>query len=388
MKIFFTLESAFNPLSGGVQRTTWKLGEYFHKEGMDVFYFSTKCDGHTENIEFGTLVHLPEKGGLVSKQHRMFLVENLKEIDPDIVINQYPYSHDLRQILNRYKSEIGYKLIGCLRNSLFSFKDNLQHKVQQKFQGSWYLKLADSPPGLKMIHAYHYIKHRRDLKKILDEHDYFILLAPPNRQELEYFTGIYRPEKVRAIPNSIPRVYEPKKKEKIVLYVGRLNVSQKRADLLLKVWEQVYDKLTGWKFVIVGDGEYKKILDKEIEKEKLPRVETVGRKDPKSYYQSSSLLLMPSAYEGFPNVLLEAQSHGVVPVLFDSYSAASWVASHGVNAYLIKPFNTNHMADKIVQLASEPERIQKISKASIHNAERFTIDKVGKTWVSFFEEIL
>ena len=76
-----------------------------------------------------------------------------------------------------------------------------------------------------------------------------------------------------SIPNSIPSVVRaPGQKEKIILHVGRLNIQQKRSDLLLKVWGKVFPMLPDWEFVIVGDGEYKEQLELEIKSKNLPRV--------------------------------------------------------------------------------------------------------------------
>ena len=56
MRILFTMTPAFKPEEGGVQRTTFKLGKYFTKQGMDVSYYSTADKGHIR-AEYGTLYH-------------------------------------------------------------------------------------------------------------------------------------------------------------------------------------------------------------------------------------------------------------------------------------------------------------------------------------------
>ncbi|MDZ7755185.1 glycosyltransferase [Rhodohalobacter sp.] len=382
MKILFVIEAAFDPYGGGVQRTTFKLGKHFYEKGLDVSYLSLTQKGHMETVDYGTLYHVQSTGGAGSAENQQFIRQVLKNVSPDIVINQHPYTYHLRNILSEMKEEEGYKLIGCLRNSLFSFKDNLENKVKEKLAGSPLLPLANNKAGLSIILAYHYLKHRRDLKRIIDKHDYFILLAPPNRQELEYFVGSYKPEKVRAIPNSIPEVHSPGEKEKLLLYVGRLGVSQKRADLIAPLWERIHKKLPEWNFMVVGDGDYRETLLKEIEH--LPRIESIGQADPNPYYKKASILVMTSAYEGFPNVLLEAQSYGVVPVLFNSYSAAPWVTTEEKDGCLVEPFDLDAMADSVVELTEDKEKLEVMSKAALESARRFTVDEVGKDLVFIF----
>src|SRR5690606_26708162 len=128
--------------------------------------------------------------------------------------------------------------------------------------------------------------------------------------------------KVVCIPNSIPEVQDSlPEKSKTILHVGRLNIHQKRSDLLLDVWARVHAALPDWQFIIVGDGEYKETIDRQILSRALPRVQTVGYQNPTNFYRQSSLFVMTSAFEGFPNVIIEAQSFGVIPFAFNSFSS-------------------------------------------------------------------
>ena len=51
MRILIAMTRAFDPYAAGVQRSTFKLGEYFFRCGFNVAYFSTKSDGH-KHVEF------------------------------------------------------------------------------------------------------------------------------------------------------------------------------------------------------------------------------------------------------------------------------------------------------------------------------------------------
>lgn len=387
MKVLFVIESSFNPLGGGVQRITYSLGKYFHENGYQVSYLSLQSKGHLEEIQYGELYHVDASGGAKPKVNKRFIRNTLIRINPDIVINQYPYNFDLSKVLFEEKQRIGYHLLGCLRRSLFSFKNNIRDKIEEKIDNKLLRRIATTSLGIKFVHMYHYLKHSRDLKRILDHHDYFVLESPTYESELQYFVKSYDPKLIHAVPNSIPKVQDLKQKEKILLYVGRLNITQKRADLLVKLWKQLQPRLPGWKFVIVGDGEYRETLLNEIETHKLPSIESVGYADPAPYYEKASVLVMTSAYEGFPNVLLEAQSYGVVPVIFNSYSAAPWAAEDGVNAFLLEPFDVGGMADRVEQLAKSPEKLSCMMEDARSNASRFTIERVGKQWKDFFSKI-
>lgn len=384
MTILFTMTPAFNPNAGGVQRTTWKLGKYFREQGLEVAYYSLANEGHVA-VENGTLFSGPKPGKNRNAVNILDLRSVIQQIQPDVVINQMPYERELREALVAEKKNLGYLLLGCLRNSLFNFKNNARDRIKQLLPHPL-ASIMDNRVGEAVIQWRHKRKHSRDLRAIIDDHDYFILLAPPNRQELEYFVGYYKPEKVTAIPNSIPEVLpEVPQKEKIILHVGRLNIPQKRSDLLLPFWEQVFPHLPDWEFVVVGDGPYYHQLKQDIAIRQIPRIRLEGYQEPEPFYKKSAIFMMPSAYEGFPNTLLEAQSYGCAPLAFDNYAALSWIVNNGVNAHLIPPFDVSSMGEKVIELATKEITLHSTQEEALKNAERFTIDQVGRQWLDFFE---
>lgn len=384
MKILFTLTPAFNPNDGGVQRTTYKLGKYFTEFGVSVGYYSMTNHGHVE-VEYGQFFSAPAEGLDKNPVNCRDLTKVLRQWKPDIVINQMPYEKELRETLYQGKQKLDFILLGCLRNSLFSFKSNAQDIIKRMLPPFFY-PLVDNLVGMGLVQAGHWIKHRNALKTIIKQHDRFILLTPPNRQELEYFVGKYKPEKVLAIPNSIPVVNSISKKEKIILHVGRLNIPQKRSDLLLEFWEKVHYKLPDWSFVIVGDGPYLNELKGDLKRRSLPRVRIEGYQKPESYYEQAAIFMMPSAYEGFPNTILEAQRFGCAILAFNSYAALGWIVNDGRDAMLIQPFNTTQMAQQAIEIAMNDQVLHSMQQAGLENAGRFTIDRVGKQWLKLFTE--
>lgn len=381
------MSPAFDPTTGGVQRTTYKMGKYFFEQGHDVHYLSLNHEGHT--TEYHGRQHYVSKPGIdENKDNLSFIQSLLDEIQPDIVINQMPYLQGLSGVLEVKKKQYGYKLIGCLRNTLFSFKDNAKETLRRHLPALAF-KVVDNPLGIGFFQLRHRIKHAKELRIILDRHDYFVLLTPSNQIELEHFVGKYKTEKVAVIPNSIPAIYEcEEKKENILLYVGKMGIGHKRADLLLPIWKRVAPELPDWKFIIVGSGEaYTKIMKQEIEDEKIPRVEMHGRQPSEPYYKSAKLFVMTSEKEGFPNVLLEAQSYGTVPFLFDSYLAVKDIINDKKDGFLYPAFDVEKIAKGIVEVAKDEEHRRHISHKALDNARQYTISEVGKKWETFFERI-
>ena len=386
MNILFTLTPAFNPNDGGVQRTTYKLGKKFTELGHSVSYFSCKHKGNVE-AAYGTLYHASQEGGVHNKETLNELKALLPKIKPDFVINQMPYEQQLTKTLYDQKITLNYILLGCLRNSLFSYKSNIKNIVEQLLPQPVFM-LLNNKLGMFLLALKHRLKHKMQLKEILDLHDQFILLAPPNRNELEYFVGKYKSSKVSVVPNSIPEVYRGgTKKERIIVHVGRLNIQQKRSDLLLQFWEKAYAQLEDWQFVIVGDGPYKEHMEQEILEKKLPRVSMLGYQEPEPWYKKASLFVMTSAYEGFPNVILEAQSFGCVSLAFKSYDAISWIVHNKKDALLFEPYDTNAMAEAVIELSKNEKRIERMAAESKQNASKFVVDKIAVEWMALFDRL-
>lgn len=377
---------AFNPNDGGVQRTTYKLGKYFTEQGIDIYYYSLAKTGHIA-AEFGKLYVAKENGGEGNLQNMQYLDALIDEIKPDIIINQMPYIKELQKSLVRAKSLYNCITLGCLRNSLFNFKSNVRDHMKEMLSPMRF-KLMNNAIGIGVIQVIHRYTHRKSLKSILDTHDNFILLAPPNREELNYFIGDYKSKNVVSIPNSIPNVHnETMKKENIILHVGRLNISQKRSDLLLDFWEEVYKDLPDWKFVIVGDGPYKRILEERIRAKNIKNIFLEGFQKPEEYYKKAKIFVMTSAFEGFPNVILEAQSFGVIPIAFNSYNALSWIVNDGRDAILVKAFDVKQFSKEVMSLANDEKRMKQMEDGSKENANKFTIEKVGAQWLTFFNSL-
>ena len=383
--ILIVLTPNFDPDAGGVQRSTYKMSSVFKKNGHNTHVYTYRKKGNKDQ-NVAQLHIAQEEGGHNNVNNDRQLEELVLKLKPDIVINQMPYEEGIGKALSRAKGTHNYLLLGCLRNTLFSVKLNMDDYIQgiipKKVQFLFLNKL-----GRYVLFSYHKKRHAKELKFILDTYDYFVMFGPPNIDELKYFVGNYKLNKTHLIPNSILSVEdEIPKKEKRILWLSRLSYKQKRADLILPYWKKVMDKLPDWHLDIVGNGDAYNDLKKQIEKEQISRVSLYGKQVPNKFYQRSPIYIMTSAYEGLPNTILEAQSFASVPIVFDSYPICSWVVNSGVSGILIDPFDIDKMAKETVLLANDNERQNKLMEASLKNAREFQLDKVGQKWLDFFDQ--
>ncbi|MCH8567418.1 MAG: glycosyltransferase [Balneolales bacterium] len=367
--------------------TTFKLSNYFVEAGHDVKVFSFTPDKHS-NYESVSLVHAKVSGSYKNAENQAQFSSAIQAYQPNVVINQMPYELKIGQMLLEEKKKLGFFLLGCLRNSLFSVKLNIDDYSSGLLPPPIY-KLFRNPLGRMLFQQVHKRKHAAQLRQFMDTYDRYVMFADPNFMELEYFIGDYKKEKWTLIPNSIPdTLAEVPAKKKVLLYLGRLSIPQKRSDLLLPLWKKIKDALPDWEFWIVGDGPHKTKMERQVAEEHIERVHFFGRKPPYSFYEQASMVVMTSAFEGFPNVIVEAQSRAAVPVVMNSYPVAAWLLKEGKSGYLIKPFNLDEMAGQVKHLAKSELELKKMQQACLDRATEFTIDRVGKQWLELFEQVL
>ena len=359
--------------------STWKLASHFSELGMEVAVFSFAKTGH-KSQSFCRLYAAGRASGLEGRENLMSLVQALNEFKPSVVINQMPYEHLIGKVL---KENRRYLLLGCLRNTLYSVKNNID-QYGQSILPKYAVHAFRTAVGRKILLWLHRRRHRMDLEQILETYDYFVMFAPPNLEELEYFVPGYNRSKIKLIPNSIPFVPEEvPRKEKRILWLGRVTDEQKRADLVPELWERVSQALPDWSLDVVGDGPYLEQLKSQVKNKKLPRVCFHGRQVSQPYYRKAAIFAMTSAWEGFPNTLIEAQSFGAFPIVFDSYPIASWIVQDRENGILVPPFDVAAMGESIVSSARSRDLIS-LQQVTQESARKFCIDNVGKEWLELF----
>ena len=388
MNILFVQMQSYSDNASGVPRVTYNLGKYFTSQGLQVAYFSFEEKGHIA-VEYGELYHAKGVGGINNKINLDALKSCIAHFKPDRLINQTPYEQKLRKPLSELSVSYNFKLISCIHNSLFPFKNNVK-SIMRRILPKPINHIMATEVMSKLPLLFHKIKHRNELIAITKLHDVTLLFTPANYEELKYFLKPKDLEGIRInfMTNPVHNVKkEVPKKEKIILHLGRLNISQKRSDLLLDFWEKTHQELPDWQFKVVGNGPYYDTLITDLQKRNLPRIELLGFQKAEPYYEEASIFMMPSAIEGLPHTIIDSQSFGCPVLAFNSYAALECIVDDGKNALLAKPYDTSEMAKLCVDLAKNNKALAQMQKAALVNAERFSIDKIGKQWLDLFEEM-
>lgn len=227
-------------------------------------------------------------------------------------------------------------------------------------------------------HLFRYLRHK--LYKKLDK---VITLTQEDAKNYEFIA-----DKVSVIANSNPlpiRQTVNSLDSKIVVSIGRLT-SQKGYDLLIKAWSLIEKKYPDWSLHIYGDGEDKEKLEGLINRSNLQNITLQGIiSDVQGVYDSASIYVMSSRFEGFGMVLIEAQSRGLPIVSFDCPSGPTEIISDKSDGYLVENGNTDILAERISHLIENKLLRRAFSSKALLSAERFEPEKIMSQWMSLIE---
>lgn len=382
MNILFLYSSTINPQVGGVERVTFTLASYFESKGYKVLFLAL-TDRYSKNDERQFL--LPDPTSLDSPKNIIFFRSFLLEKSINFVVNQGGTSPGISRLAYSCKLE-GIKLISVVHNSLLATIKNFSSAYKSKFDTigiSWFLPYTDSKILKNLLLKFYKQKYAKHYKALCKESDYVFLLSEKYKEELVFFMDGQSIDNVIGIPNpvSFDEIVKIKKKKEI-LYVGRINTSQKRVDLLLQIWGLLDDRFADWSLKIVGDGyelESMKVLSSKLN---LQNVFFYGFRDPKQFYETASIFCMTSSFEGLPMTLIEAMQNGVIPVAFNSFLSATDIIDDKVNGCLIRPFDINEYVNTLSKLMSSQEELERYSRAAKEKIKVFDLSIVGEQWLN------
>lgn len=233
-------------------------------------------------------------------------------------------------------------------------------------------------------------KRRFKAKKLIKKYaSKLVVLTEEDRQKhLDVYC--YEPDFVVTMPNpcisGIEYSYNFERKK--FLFVGRLT-PQKKISALLEAWNGVYPSCPDWELVIVGKGELEAELKSQAASLGLERIIFAGHTDfVGDYYRKAACFVLSSDYEGFPMVILEAQSYGLPVISFDCKTGPRDMIMDGVNGYLVEDKNIEELAKKMLLFTENQEKAERMSKAAYAVVQRFSLPSIVQMWNMLITDVL
>lgn len=384
MNILFLYSSIIDPSKGGVQRVSHVLGNYFMSNGHKVYYLSLEKKT-TNNFNDSNQYNLPNSHSFLIKENIVFFESFLVDNQIDLVINQG--GNDIKSTkMAVHAKNVNVKFFSVIHNSILSSINNFRYSKSKFFTLCFFkFKFFDL-----LILKLYWFKYKQHYELLYEKSDKILLLSDSYKKELQFFLKEQISNKVIGIPNPCSFTTFNSihlKKEKVLIFVGRVDFSQKKIDILLQIWNKIHMNFIDWTLEIVGDGPDLELAKKMCRDMHIDRVYFEGFQDPRKYYEKASIFCMTSSFEGFPMVLLEAMFYGVVPIAFKSFESISDIITHNYNGLVIEPFDINEYVFQLSKLMKDDKTILQMSENSKNISYKYSLDKIGSRWIQLINNL-
>lgn len=177
--------------------------------------------------------------------------------------------------------------------------------------------------------------------------------------------------------------------QKIILTVARLD-PRKNLVTLIKAVDYIVNrkKIHQFLFLVVGDGFEKDKLQSYVKKFKLQKyvkmVGTVPNRNPDlpKYYAMADLFVLPTLYEGFGWVYLEAMASGLPIITTNVGSNPEIVGSNGI---LIEPQNPILLAETIEKTIHNPSLLKQYREKGLEEAKKYSWNLISNKYEKIYK---
>lgn len=315
-----------------------------------------------------------------AKYVSQFLVNYVKAKNIDIIINQWwpvEYHKDIQIKTN-------VKIIKCLH------MDPDTRKVLTNIKGIKGSLIRALEPLYRIVERK---KHLYSCDKYVTNVDKLVFLAPSYQDFYVSHTKV-KDVKYRTSFVYNPVVYSFKaskedliNKKKEIIVVGRLLEKHKQVSRILTAWNSIDDvRRNDWKLRIVGDGPDRLFYENIVSSQNIKDVSFEGFQNPLPFYKNASILLMSSAYEGWPMSIIEAMQNGVAVVAMNTFKSASDIIKNGENGILTSS-DIHEFSKAIQKLMINTELRRKLALNGMYSCSQYSVEKVVDRWINLFESL-
>ena len=182
---------------------------------------------------------------------------------------------------------------------------------------------------------------------------------------------------------------------KTIISIGRLD-KQKGFENLINAFKLVHELHPDWNLKIYGNGNYEQVLEKEIQKieakeyiEILPPIKNVVQ-----VLNASSIFVLPSRYEGYANILVEAMACGIPCISYNWLMGVEEIITDNIDGFIVKlqdrkkyfygnvlEEDIKNLADKIIYAIENEDTCSNIGKEAEKIISTRKFETIIKEWM-------
>ena len=388
MNILFLMNHYPDSRNGGIETVTRILSEQFYKNGhvVHIRYLFDSNYAHSDDSIFNSCEQIKET------EFAQQISSTVELYNVHIVINQSIFW--ATPIIKKAIEGLECKLVTAYHN-----KPTLSPPSVKEIICSSDTSLIKKTLILFTYPLFAFRSRRRLMRlhqKSYMASDYTILLS---KQYVPEYSAMMQIDtrKLFVLNNPIRdslilKPQELENKDNTILMVTRLDEKQKCIIKALKVWQRISQNFQNWKFQIVGSGPDELKIKKYAREKAIKNVEFYPAQNPETFYRKSSIFLMTSRNEGWPNTLNEAMRLGCVPVVIDTFSAVKDIIDNELNGIIIQhdsePKDIVNCVNAISKLINDDKLLGKMAIDACTKTERLSERFIAKQWIELFENIL
>jgi glycosyltransferase involved in cell wall biosynthesis len=175
--------------------------------------------------------------------------------------------------------------------------------------------------------------------------------------------------------------------EKYLLYVGRLHRSKGIEDLI-SAFVSLPRKFSEYELLIIGSGPNESRLKQLVEKNS-PKVKFLGNlpnKEVRKYFSKCTVFILPSYFEGFGIVILEALASGK-PVIASNIMGPREIINHGFDGFLFEKGNVQELRKYLERVLSDKKLREKIGRNARKTVEdKYSFEKITDNLVRILND--
>lgn len=207
------------------------------------------------------------------------------------------------------------------------------------------------------------------------------------------------PDRIVVIPNGIDAdefaIISPsgKSKSKILMYAGRIDIDQKGLDLLIEAFARLLKDYPDLELVLTGPdwngstGILSQLAMKLGISEKVHFTGFLKRPEYVERLKSAGIFILPSRFEPFGIVLLEAMAAGV-PVVAANTGAVPEILEGGKLGLIFQPGNVDSLTNQLRNILSNESAAKDRAEEARRSLHRYSWQKIAQDTLHTYEEVL
>ncbi len=211
--------------------------------------------------------------------------------------------------------------------------------------------------------------HNFNIKKEIDVIYNFVDVKRFNKKPLTPFRNVIAPNN-----------------EKIITHASNFRAI-KRVQDVLEIFENVSSQIPA-KLLFVGDGPDRSKIEELARKKNIcSNIRFLGKQEEmEDILAITDLFVLPSAYESFGLVALEAMA-SQVPVISSNAGGLPEVNIDGVTGFLSDVGDVKSMSENAIRILSNPSLHKEMKKNALEHAQKFDIDNIVPQYERLYERV-